>query len=97
MSQYFPKSFPEPFDGDINLKVNLSNYTTKADIKNILHVDAWRFALKSNLACSKNEVDKLEIDKLVLVPVDLSKTILLKKLPMINYLLYWYQLICFKN
>ena len=72
MSQYFPKPY-EPFGGDINVKVDLSNYATKTDIKNISHVDTSSFALKSNLASLKTEVDKLDIDKLVLVPVDLSK------------------------
>ena len=72
MSQYFPKPY-EPFGGDINVKVDLSNYATKADIKNISHVDASSFALKSNLANLKTKVDKLDIDKLVPVPVDLSK------------------------
>ena len=72
MSQYFPKPY-EPFGGDINVKVDLSNYATKADIKNISHVDTSSFALKSNLASLKTEVDKLDIDKLVPVPVDLSK------------------------
>ena len=48
MSQYFPKLY-EPFGGDIDLKVDLSNYVTKADIKNISHVDTSSFALKSNL------------------------------------------------
>ena len=48
MSQYFPKLY-EPFGGDIDLKVDLSNYVTKADIKNISHVDSSSFALKSNL------------------------------------------------
>ena len=72
MSQYFPKPY-EPFGGDINIKVDLSNYATKADIKNISHVDTSSFALKSNLANLKSEVDKLDIDKLVLVPLDLSK------------------------
>ena len=51
----------------------MSNYATKADIKNISHVDISRFALKSNLASLKTEVDKLYIDILVPVPVDLSK------------------------
>ena len=46
MSQYFPKPY-EPFGGDINVKVNLSNYATKSDNKNILHVDATSFALKT--------------------------------------------------
>ena len=72
MSQYFPKPF-EPFGGDINVKVDLSNYATKADIKNISHVDTSRFALKTKLASLKTELDKLNIDKLVLVPTDLSK------------------------
>ena len=72
MSQYFPKQY-EPFGGDINVKVDLSNYATKADIKNISHVDTSSFALKTNLANLKTEVDKLDIDKLVPVPVDLSK------------------------
>ena len=72
MSQYFPKPY-EPFGGDINVKVDLSNYATKADIKNISHVDRSRFALKTKLASLKTELDKLNIDKLVLVPTDLSK------------------------
>ena len=72
MSQYFPKLF-EAFGGDINVKVDLSNYAAKADIKNISHVDTSSFALKTNLANLKTEVDKLDIDKLVPVPVDLSK------------------------
>ena len=72
MSQYFPKPY-EPFGGDINVKVDLSNYATKADIQNISHVDTSSFAWKSNLASLKTEVDKLGIFKLVPVPVDLSK------------------------
>ena len=72
MSQYFRKPY-ETFDRDINVKVDLSNYATKTDFKNISHVDTSSFALKSNLASLKTEVDKLDIDKLVPVPVDLSK------------------------
>ena len=72
MSQYFPKLY-EPFGGDINVKVDLSNYATKADIENISHVDTSSFALKTNLASLKTEVDKLDIDKLVPVPIGLSK------------------------
>ena len=49
MSQYFPKPY-EPFGGDINVKVDLSNYATKSDIKNISHVDTSSFASKANLA-----------------------------------------------
>ena len=72
MRQYFPKPY-EPFSGNINVKVDLSNYATKDDIKNITHVDTSSFALKTNLANLKTEVDKLDIDKLVPVPADLSK------------------------
>ena len=89
MSQYFPKPY-EPFSADFNVKVDLSDYATKANIKNISHVDTSRFALKTNLANLKSEVDKLDIDKLVPVPTDLSKLsnvvkmMLLKKLIIIN-------------
>ena len=57
----------------INIKVDLSNYATKTDIKNILHIDTSGFALKLNLANLKTEIEKLDINKLVPVPVDLSK------------------------
>ena len=72
MSQYFPETY-ESFCGDINVKVDLSTYATKANIKNIPHFDTSSFALKTNLATLKTEVDKLDIDKLVPVPTDLSK------------------------
>ena len=73
MSQYFPKLFNSHFDDSIKVKIDLSNYATKTDIKNISHVDTSSFALKVNLANLKTEVDKLDIDKLVPIPVDLSK------------------------
>ena len=72
MSQYFPKPY-KGFEGNINVKVDLSNYAMKSDIKNISHVDTSRFAPKSSLTSVKTEVDKLDVDKLVPVPVDLSK------------------------
>ena len=72
MSQYFPEPF-RSFGGNINVKVDLSNYATKTDLKNVTHVDTSSFALKTNLANLKTEVDKLDIDKLVAVPVDVSK------------------------
>ena len=61
------------FSGDFNVKVDLSNYATKTDIKNISHVDSSSFALKTNLTNLKTEVDKLDIDKLAPVPTDLGK------------------------
>ena len=72
MSQYFPKPF-RSFGGNINVKVDLSNYGTKTDLKRGRHVDTSSFALKTNVASLKTEVDKLDIDKLTPVPVDLSK------------------------
>ena len=72
ISKHFPKPC-EPFGGDINVKVDLSNYATKADVKNITHIDTSGFALKSNLANLKTKVNKLDIDKLVPIPTDLSK------------------------
>ena len=72
MSQYFPKLY-ELFGRDINVKVDLSNYATKTDLKNVTHVDTSSFALKTNLANLKTEVDKLDIDKLAPVPVDLGR------------------------
>ena len=72
MSQYFPKPF-RSFGGNINVKVDLSNYATKTDLKNVTHIDTSSFALKTNLASLKTEVDKLDIDKLVPVPIDLNK------------------------
>ena len=89
MSPYFPKRF-RSFGRNIKVKVDLSNYAAKTDLKNETHVDTWSFALKTNLASLKTEVDKLDIDKLVPVPVDLSKfsdvvkMMLFKKPCMIN-------------
>ena len=65
MSEYFPKLF-RSFGGNINVKVDLSSYATKTDLKYVTHVDTASFALKTNLANLKTDVDKLEI-------VDLSK------------------------
>ena len=72
MSQYFPKPF-RSFGGNVNVKVDLSNYATKTDLKNVTHVDTSNFALKTNLASVKTEANKLDIDKLAPVTVDLSK------------------------
>ena len=71
MTQYFPKPFNSHFGDSIKVKIDLSNYATKTDIKNISHVDTSRFASKTNLA--KTEVDKLYIDELVPISADLSK------------------------
>ena len=73
MSQYFPKPFVSHFGDSIK---DLSNYATKTDTKNILHVDTSSFALKiilTNLSSLKAEVDKLDIDKLIPISVDYCK------------------------
>ena len=73
MSKYFPKPFSS-FGKNIKVKVDLSNYATKAEIKNISNVDTSSFELKIIFANLKIEVNKLDIDKLVPVPIDLSKS-----------------------
>ena len=71
MSQYFPK--PSNHEENISVEIDLSNYATKADIKNITLVDTSNFSLKANLPNLKTEVHRLDIDKLVPIPADLSK------------------------
>ena len=72
MSTFFPEPY-ELFGRNINVEVDLSNYATKTDLKNVTHVDTSSFALKTNLATLKIEADQLEIDKLAPVSTDLSK------------------------
>ena len=71
MSKYYPTPY-EPFDRDINVKIDLSNYATKTDIENISHVDTSSFALKLNLASLETEVDKLDVDELKSLPNNLG-------------------------
>ena len=71
MSQYFPTPLSDY--KNIKVKIDLTNYATKNYINDITHVDTSNFALKTNLANLKTEVDKLDIDKLVPIPNDLSK------------------------
>ena len=72
MTQYIPKPF-RSFGGNISVKFDLSNYATKADLKSLRLADTSNFALKTNLASLKTEGDKLDIDKLAPVPLELSK------------------------
>ena len=72
MTQYFPKPY-QPFEGDINVKVDLSNYATKLDFKNVTEVDTSKLASKSDLTSLKAKIDKIDVDKLKTVPIDLSK------------------------
>ena len=70
----------------------MSSYATKTDLKNVTHIDTSSFALKTDLASLKTEANKLDIDKLAEVPLDLSKLSdvvkndVAKKLFMINWL-----------
>ena len=71
MSKYFP-----PYNNsskNIKVELDLSNYATRKDIKDINHIDAGGFASKTNLAALKTEVDKIDTDKLKAVPDDLAK------------------------
>ena len=58
---------------NVKVELDLTNYATKTDLKNITHVDVSSFASKTNLAALKTEVDKIDADKLKTVPVDLAK------------------------
>ena len=88
MIQYFPKPY-EPSGGDINVKVDLSNYPTKKDLKKATRTDTSNLATKSDLASLKAETD---VGKLKTASIDLSelgnvvRMKLLKKLCMINWL-----------
>ena len=86
MSQYLPKPFNSHFRDSIKVKIDLRNYATKTDIRNISQVDTSSFALKTNLANLKTEFDKLDIDKLAPVPVDLSKLSDVVKIPDVSSL-----------
>ena len=69
-SKYFP---PYGSTNNVKVELDLANYATKDDVKNITHVDTSSYATKTNLAALKSEVDKLDVDKLKTVPNDLSK------------------------
>ena len=58
---------------NVKVELDLTNYATKTDLKNITHVDVSSFASKTNLAALKTEVDKIDVDKLKTTPIDLAK------------------------
>ena len=59
-----------PGNSNVKVELDLKNYATKEELKNITHVDTSNFALKTNLASLKTEVDKIDIPKLITVPRD---------------------------
>ena len=71
MSQYYPSY--KSSSNNIKVELDLANYATKTDLKNIIHVDVSSFASKTNLAALKTEVDKIDTDKLNTTPADLAK------------------------
>ena len=72
MTQYYPP-YRNSNNNNIKVKLDLVNYATKTDLKNITHVDVSSFASKTNLAALKTEVDKIDTDKLKTTPADLAK------------------------
>ena len=73
---YYKMSYYPPYkssSNNINVELDLTNYATKTDLKNITHVDVSSFASKTNLAALKTEVDKIDVDKLKTAPVHLAK------------------------
>ena len=71
MTQYYP-----PYrnsSNNIKVKLDLVNYATKTDLKNITHIDVSSFACKTNLAALKTEVDEIDADKLKTIPAHLAK------------------------
>ena len=71
MSAYYPPY--KSSSNNIKVKLDLTNYVTKDDVKNITHVDVSSFASKTNLVALKTEVDKIDVDKLKTTPTDLAK------------------------
>ena len=71
MSQYYPPY--KSSSNNIKAELDLANYATKTDLKNITHVDVSSFASKYNLAALKTEVDKIDADKLKTTPIDLDR------------------------
>ena len=71
MSAYYPPY--RSYSNNIKVELDLANYATKTDLKNITHVDVSSFASKTNLADLKTEVDKIDVDKLKTTPTDLAK------------------------
>ena len=71
MTQYYPPY--RSSSNNIKVKLDLVNYATKTDLKNITYADVSSFASKTNLASLKTEVDKIDTDKLKTVPADLAK------------------------
>ena len=71
MSTYYPPH--KSSSQNIKVELDLANYATKTDLKNITHVDVSSYASKTNLAALKSEVDKIDVGELKTTPIDLDK------------------------
>ena len=71
MSTYYPPY--KSSSNNIKVELDLTNYATKTDLKNITHVDVSTFASQTNLAALKTEVYKIDADKLKTAPIDLDR------------------------
>ena len=71
MSTYYPSY--KSSGQNVKAGLDLTNYTTKTDLKNITHVDVSSYASKTNLAALKSQLDKIGVDKLKTTPTDLAK------------------------
>ena len=71
MATYYPPY--KSSSNNVKVELDLTNYATKTDLKNITHIDVSSFASKTNLAALKTEVDKIDVDKLKATPIDLAK------------------------
>ena len=71
MTTYYPPY--KSCSNNVKVELDLTNYATKTDLKNITHVDVSSFASKTNLAALKTEVDKIDVDKYKTAPVDLDR------------------------
>ena len=69
---------------NVKVELDLTNYATKTDLKNITHVDVSSFASKTNLAALKTEVDKIDVDKLKTTPIDLDRLSNLVKIDIVK-------------
>ena len=70
MSEYFPK--PKSLEANVKVELDLSNYATKAGLRNVTGVDTSDFAKRNDLANLKSDEDKLVVDKLKSVPSGLN-------------------------
>ena len=71
MTTYYPPY--KSSSNNVKVELDLTNYATKTDLKNITHVDVSSFVNKTNLAALKTEVDKIDVDKLKTTPIELDR------------------------